>query len=396
MRFDPVKKIIPVLLLLLISQFASAATLTTNPLSTSQEIGSGAFINVNWLITTTGNGGGTATSSAGTFTSAANVNSVIATRTVRLAVPSVPAGTVTAGEFFQIPTSVYTFAQTNNLSTIYYYRDFVAGAEGNTGPAFFQINLTQPATPPPSGGGTTTTTVPNTESVLTLNRIALRYSDNSIVKLIKPGTRIRAVADINYTGTGLLDALWEVADPSSTRGTPFFIPLQSVRQYLGAGGQIYLQSPVLPSQDSGNYVVRLRIREPVISLTQPILRYNVSPSGSAEAGIRLPPVSLRSPSANALLTEDTQFSWRPVKGARAYQLELYAQPKNGTRLDELGLDKQIPASGILVPGKKTGIGLGTLSRSHLQHGETYYWRIMAIGPGGQILSTSLLREIRIP
>lgn len=398
------KRIILLSCLSLASINSLAATLAVSPASTSYTIGTNPLVNTTWTITTGANDGGTYTSTSGTYISTptlTNFTITLGTGGSTYSTRTLPSSSTPVFESFTIPASVISAAQQNNLTTIYYYRDFsLPTGGGSTGPAFFQINLTQPS----STGTTTTTTVPNTESVLDITRVALRFSDNSIVKLIKPDTRISAVADINYTGTGLLDARWEVADPSSTRATPFFIPLQTVRRFLGAGGQIYLQSPTLPSKADGNYIVRLRVRAipatPSADTLPPpeqqvLLRYTVNPRGGA-GGTRLPPINLRTPSANALLTDKTLFSWRSVKGARAYQLELYARPQNGTHLDEADLHKTMPASGILVPGRKTGIGLGALSRSHLQHGQSYYWRVMAIGPRGEILTTSLLREIRIP
>ena len=374
-----------------------AATLATNPTSVNYQAGSGVFLNVSWEITTVGNGGGTAISSVGTFTLSPDPSTAIATRNTTLSASSPPAGTISIGEFFQLPASVENYIQQNTPATIYYYRDFIAGAEGTTPPAFLQINITYPQPPATGGAGSGGTLLPNTESVLTLSRIALRFSDNSIAKLIPPGAGLSAVAEINYSGTGLLDAVWEIADPSSTRGgAPFFIPVKVVRQYLGVGGRIYLQSPALPTRRSGDYLLRLSIRQPAGNLSVPVLRYTVTPSADSVQDSRLPPVKLLSPAPGALLTEQVQFSWRSVKGAKAYQLELYPAPDNGSQPDDASVSDDIPASGILVPGNRTAIGLGALSRSHLQHGKTYYWRVLAIGANGKLLSRSLLREIRAP
>lgn len=385
------------------TQQTLAATLAVTPNTINYLTGSNASLNVTWAITTTGNGGGGATSRVGTFTSAPNVNSPIGIGNGTLSLPTPAIGTATVGESFTIPPIVLNTAQRQNLTTIYYYREFDNVAEGLTGPAFVQINFTQAPTPTPS--------LPtNTQSILTLERIALRFNDNSVVKLVKSDSLISAVAEIRYSGTGLLDAIWEVATPASTLGAQstdrlIYTPLRSVRQYLGAGGRIYLQSPRLPSDAQGNYVVRLRVRQPAtLNFTQPILRYGVNESGDELPGDKRPPITVSAPANNALLQADTLFRWQPVRGARAYQLELYLAKDHrslsselSTRgYDETSIEKQSPASGLLVPGKKTSLTIGVLSRQHLRHGETYLWRILAIGNDGQILSSSPVREIRIP
>ena len=374
-----------------------AATLATSPASVNYQAGSGVFLNVGWEVTTTPTASGVASSSVGTFTQTPDPSTAIGTRNTALSGAVLPGGTVTVGEFFQLPASVETYLQQNTPATIYYYRDFIAGSEGLTPPAFLQINITYPQPPANGGNGSGGALLPNTESVLTLSRIALRFSDNSIARLIPPGAGLSAVAEINYSGTGLLDAVWEIADPSSTRGgAPFYIPVKVVRQYLGVGGRIYLQSPALPSRRSGDYLLRLSIRQPAGSPAVPVIRYTVTASADSLQDSRRPPVKLLGPSPGALLTEAVRFSWRGVEGATAYQLELYPAPGNGSRPDDAAIDDDTPASGILVPGNTTGIGLGALSRSHLRHGRTYYWRVLAIGAKGRLLSRSPLREIRAP
>jgi hypothetical protein len=141
-----------------------------------------------------------------------------------------------------------------------------------------------------------------------------------------------------------------------------------------------------------------------LSFTQPILRYSVNQGAEATGPRKMKPVKLREPADNALLRGETRFRWQPVRGARAYQLELYLSPEkhspsseiDSETYDETSIAKQRPASGVLVPGKKTSLSIGALSRQHLRHGETYLWRIVAIDKRGQILTSSPVRKIRIP
>ncbi len=386
-----------------------SASLAVSPTAVNYRLGSNAAINLTWTVTTTGNGGGGSTSTSGTFTSAPTTNAPIGTGNGLLSMTNPATGTNSVSETVYIPPTVLNTVQTQSLSTIYYYRSFNNIAEGDTGVEFVQINILPALTPTPTT---------NIQSVLALERVALRFNDDSIVKLVRPKTVLSSVAEITYTGTGLLDAIWEVATPASTLGGQsaerlIYTPLRSVRQYLGVGGRIYLQSPPLPTETQGNYVLRLQIRQPAASqtrdarassYTQPILRYSVSQGGETAGPRKMMQVKLREPADNVLLTGDTRFRWQPVRGARAYQLELYLPPEkhgpaselDGDTYDETSIAKQQPASGVLVPGKKTSLSIGALSRQHLHHGETYLWRIVAIGNNGRILTSSPVRKIRIP
>jgi hypothetical protein len=376
---------------LLVTAGTHAASMTVSPTATTYTVGSSTFISVNWSITTTGNGGGTATSPNGVYsldTSVINVGATqipstgFATGGASISVPSLTSGTFAVPESFTIPAAVLSYAQTNNLTTFYYSRDFVAGAEGYTTPEFVQINLAFPAT--------------NPDAILNLNRVALRFSDNTSVKVIQPDTHIMAVADISYTGSGLFDAMWEIAEPVSTMGQPVFVPMQPVRQFLVAGGRVYLQTPVLPTQKQGLHILRLRVIQPALNFTAPILQYSVSTQGDISSLPTLPPVRINAPLDNALLAADTRFEWQPVKSAHAYQLELFLPEQAGLKPDEAAIAKRAPASGMMVPAKRNSLTLGELSRNKLRPNTTYYWRVIAIGNSGQILSSSALREIRIP
>jgi len=397
------------------SNARAAATfdnLTVNAAPTSVTIGQTSTVNVSWTTTVSSDlnvtGNIIASSPTGTYSN--GLGNVINTLSYSYGQTNGLAGAIHVfNEPLILSAALTSQAATLGLTSIQYQRTFTL-VEGTiisgTLQATATINLvTPPAAAVPPG---------NSQSVLSIDRIALRFNDNSTVRLVRPEALISAVAEIRYNGTGLLDAIWEVATPASTLGGQsvdrlIYTPLRSVRQYLGAGGVIYLQSPRLPAAAQGNYVVRLRVRQPTnLGFNLPILRYAVNPEGAALPGEKRPPLRLSAPANNALLQADTHFRWQAVRGARAYQLELYlakdhrrpsTQPGSEPGklgYDETSIDKQAPATGLLVPGRKTSLSIGALSRQHLRHGETYLWRILAIGAEGRIISSSPIREIRIP
>lgn len=241
----------------------------------------------------------------------------------------------------------------------------------------------------------------------TIIRIALRFDDNSLVRFITPGSALQPYADIRYNGSGLLQAVWELADPTSTRGEAIYRPLMTVRQFMPASRETTLIGPELPTKLDGFYILRLRITEPQVSAESVVLRYIVG-KGNTAGSVTKTPIQLLAPSHLALLLPNTQFKWREIPGTKAYQLEVYTKTSVGQNqgsaraIDESSFPYKgdalaaRPITGTIVPGGQTSVSLSMLTRGHLRPGQTYLWRVIAIGDGGVILGESPVRELHVP
>ena len=138
--------------------------------------------------------------------------------------------------------------------------------------------------------------------------MALSFDNGAPLRLLSRREPLSAQAEINFTGTGLLQGEWEVAGPPSTSSEPFYRTLSQVRQYFAAGASQVLKSPALPTDSAGLYYVRFRITDPVPGFEIPVIRYF---AGEAGSGKGLPPRSLAvfEPAPSALLASDTAFVW---------------------------------------------------------------------------------------
>jgi hypothetical protein len=408
------KRILISTLFLLFSFSANSNTLSVivTPSLTTHSVDINPPLNVGWNVTA--DAAGPHVSTAGVFRATtsnkdAPLGSIINTTININCVVSLASFICSPqNETITIPADVLATAKEAGLTTIYYHRDFSDGF-GATGS--MQINLFNS---PVSPSSTT-----NPERTLHITRESLRFNDNTIVKVIKPNSRISAIAELNFTGTGLLDAFWEYATPASTRGRAIFIRLGSVRRYLGVGGRVILQSPPLPTELTGQYVLRLQILKTLsnpngVEFTSnlpdglPLLRYSVNNQGGSDVVYELPPIKTLFPAGNATLQADTRFNWQAVKNAKAYQLELYLPDENkrpvtnpSTNFNDRLIDDSViknkkPSTGLLIPATKISLSLTVLSRETLKRGSTYYWRIIAIGADGRILTTSSLKQIRTP
>ena len=222
------------------SVYGTTFSVVTAPASVSHSVSSNPAINLLWGVA---GSPGVHMSTVGTFRAStgnkgasigSTINTVISLNT---ATPSCTKlsdtvfNCISPPELITVPADVLAFAETNGLTTIYYNRTF---SDGIASTGSLQINLNfsapPPGSPPPAPGVPTTSTV-NPERILSITRETLRFSDNSTVKFTKPNAHITAVAELKFTGTGLLDAFWEYATPSSTTGRAIFIRMNSIRRY---------------------------------------------------------------------------------------------------------------------------------------------------------------------
>lgn len=250
------------------------------------------------------------------------------------------------------------------------------------------------------GGGNT--------AQLNVSRIELRFPDNTADKIMASGTRSHVMATIHYSGTGRFQAVWEIAEPSSTGGVPMFRLLSTVYRNLVSGSRtLTLRSPELPSRTQGTYLLRLRVVAPdTNAMTQ--IRYAVSRT------LQAPPEVVQlvayAPAPGAVYASDTRFRWSPTEHAAVYQIEFFTRDatsiadslpeldgdQNNDRHASAASDLPDPTAGIMITAISTQASLSQLTLSQLAPGRTYDWRVTAYDDQGRMVGTSALRSIRLP
>jgi hypothetical protein len=237
-----------------------------------------------------------------------------------------------------------------------------------------------------------------------VDRLSLRFDDDSTVRLLARDSKLAATADVTFAGSGLLAGVWEIADPSSTLGTPVFRPLTLVRQQLAAGGRVTLHSPALPTDRLGLYLLRLRITDPQVPYETPMIRYFVM----NEADMPRPPAPMNqtAPDDNSSVGPQTEFGWTAIDSAKLYQLEVYPMPAASVAdgLPDLGGGPALetnagkisgpPLTGMVVPAERTRTVLSVVTLGHLRSGESYLWRVLALDDQGRVVGASPLRRLK--
>ena len=319
-----------------------------------------ANVTVNWTarLAGTATGGITISSSGGTFTTPGGVR--LGSFSNLLSRPA--AGTqVSFSETVRVPRDVIYRAMKLGNTRLLLNRSFSDGFTTATGTVVLDITGG-------SAGG------------FTINRIDLRFPDGQRIKVVDRGGRVRVIADITYSGRGQLEADWEIASPITTGGTPIFRTVKLVRRHLGGFGQVRLESPPLPAVGAGQYLVRLRIRQPALQGAAPVIRYFVT--------VRRPrtkqAVHILAPAENMPLSPGLRFAWRPVPGAAYYQVEVYASDR-----DEL-------VAALAVPASQKEVAFTRLAHDRLAPTQAYRWRAIAIDRRGNVVAASAFRTIRTP
>ena len=238
-------------------------------------------------------------------------------------------------------------------------------------------------------------------SAFAISRLELSFDDNSLIRIIDRNETLAARLKVNYSGAGLLQGAWQIADGVSTSGQPFFRTLRTVRRSLIPGQQVVLVSPDLPSETSGTVLVRFLVTDPAFNADFPTLRYAVRNSSLSQAGQAPRQIAARSPSPGGILNANTLFAWENVENAFAYKIELYelTLQKNNPILNNIPvdgaptLDPFGEGGATLVGGKYVQSGndkanLGQVTLQLLSPGRVYAWRVVALNGVGMMMAAS--------
>lgn len=275
----------------------------------------------------------------------------------------------------------------------------------------FTDNSLSPAPASLAGSANLNPSGPGSEP-FSVSRLSLAFDDQSRVKVLPKGSRLRAVAELNTTGQGRIEGAWQVAVAVTTAGTPVFQTLALVRQPVAFGGRIVITSPPLPTRFEGNNLVRLRITDPATFFDEPQLQYYVTPESPLPEQQEPSLLLITAPSPGTPLTLTTRFAWQAVPGTKLYKLEVFAAPPGPAEIasdretttpvpldpvpDTGAIEQQRPLTGAVVPGTQTEIRLQDYSLAHLPAGRRYLWMVKAVDPNGALLGVSPPREIYKP
>lgn len=196
-----------------------------------------------------------------------------------------------------------------------------------------------------------------------VTRITLAFSNGSYSCLSKPGAPLKAIAQIEATGSGLFRGEWQVRRGGSLGS---FRTLRAVQVPVRVGTDNRIESPELPLEDSDRLDVRLVVRSPVIGFTEPLLTCQVS--GQPALTLDSPqgkPVELLEPEPHSPLHDSTILRWKPVAGTKVYRIEILTE-ENG-----------LPVAVQLAKGSQTTAKPSPLTLEKLEPDVRYIVKVTA-------------------
>jgi hypothetical protein len=212
---------------------------------------------------------------------------------------------------------------------------------------------------------------------ISVARIQLTFDNGGTTFTTVPrGSELRARAQINTSGSGRLDAVWEVSEPNPD-GSAFYRTLKAESRTLTAQQRIVIESPLLPTKSDGRINVRFRVKEPFNALQPPVITYFVTGQPGTQGVGKL---DSSGPSNDVAVNGSTLFKWAPAKGAVAYRVQVM-DAADGVIASQL------------VRGTQTTLSAFVLGQ--LQAPATYRWRVVAINEEGDGISASGARSFRL-
>lgn len=221
---------------------------------------------------------------------------------------------------------------------------------------------------------------------LVVKRIDLTFENSSRTDVIEKNAELRAVANVSFQSSGILQGEWRIIDPTVSLGSGGGRVLQVVRQSLISSGEgrTRVVSPLLPSGQQGLYLLAFSVQDTTAQIDIPILRYFVVDSKSPQARIELETITLEQPVDNALLDAETFFTWQPVANAHAYQIEVFDSQRD------------LPVTGKLVPSTELKLALTSTTLEWLSPSSRYLWQLRAFDSQGNVLAISPKRTLQTP
>ena len=346
---------------------------------------------LNWQVSTTAGHSGGATSPALLVIEAASGN-VLAT--VGGVLTQSGNGPYLFSEFVTLPAGSVQAWREQGIRRVVLARNFSQPVGGRVLRAQLPLELVSSGLRAPRE---------NLGGELLLQRLSLSFTDNQRVKVVPPDSEIQAKVLLTYSGNGPLEGRWQVAEPGSSEGRPFYRTLTLVRRHLGSAQQQTLISPLLPVAKAGKYRLRFCVSNPEMVPADGLVLDAGCPIEALTVETVYEVLGASDPSARVLIDAspqsgevdgNTAFKWRTVDGAVVYQLQVFASSaEQPSEADVLGESPSF-VSGMLLPASITQTALSALLRNKLEPGGYYLWRVTAHDQSGSLIGRSQEWRVR--
>lgn len=222
-------------------------------------------------------------------------------------------------------------------------------------------------------------------NLFAVQRMQLSFENQTNLIVVGPAEALKAFLDVNYSGSGVLEGTWQVAEPGSTEGLPLYRTLRLMKQTLNSAQQARIQSPALPTDRPGKYLLRFclvdRSETPAggNDFNCPDPNRVVEAAYQVLAKSKFAVVKIDISPDKGDLNPSSELSWTAVAGTVVYQLQVFRQ---------LGQQPPVFVTGMLLPQHPQQTTFSKPVTEKLTAGKAYQWRINALNPQGQVIGQS--------
>jgi len=219
--------------------------------------------------------------------------------------------------------------------------------------------------------------VPSAVGPFSLRRVELRF-DNGRGEITVPKNfeKLKALALVEFNGSGLLEATWEVDGRT----------LLIIREFLTFGSLATFttpDNPPLPTFEPGVHRVAFRITSPPATFEIPTITYFVTAAAVPSETIELIAPADRSRLPHSPVT----FEWKGVSGVVQYQIEITPVPdrprESGDRGEE---DGGLPVFSALATASR--YTMPAAYERNFVIGKRYRWQVKGLDVGGNVVAVS--------
>lgn len=240
----------------------------------------------------------------------------------------------------------------------------------------------------------------NPTGELSISSLRLEYASGNNLAVVNQNEELKTLLTVYYSGNGLLEGRWQIADPSSSAGNPLFRTIALVRKQLSSAQRTEIPSPALPTLRSGKYLVRFCVtNRELVDDTATAVGQCPSDALLVDAAYQVDGASSEAPQVIGGLSPNQQaidmntaFSWQAVPAAMVYQLQIFSLSAHtefpGTSNSAAEWVEPQFVTGMVLRAATLSTPLSELVRSKLEPGQRYLWRITAHDSAGQLIGAS--------
>lgn len=229
----------------------------------------------------------------------------------------------------------------------------------------------------------------NTTPNWVLHDLQLTFKPQRFNPMIRQNTPLHVQASVGYSGQGKLKGRWLIAKVGPESNAIVYSQLAQTQRLLNKTEETFILSPKLPTQNRGKYIVRFCITEDNVSHSieqasidklcpkpqfNTALEYEIIASNHKIEDI---------PQEAKILSENTEFTWKPVKNTVVYELQIHKASREET------ITSPIFHNRLLIPGSTLTTQLSTEIISTLIPGQHYTWCVTAYDQHGELIQQSV-------